>query len=95
MLKFAAIQARAVKEGRDLAKDIRCVMLQGDGTCRCYAERPFICRLWGATKAMACPFGCVPEKWMTDAEAEKLRRKILRLSIEQMPEEITNESVFG
>src|SRR5438093_2820085 len=31
------------------------------GDCSVHDIRPMICRLWGLTKSMACPFGCVPE----------------------------------
>jgi len=34
-----------------------------------------ICRLWGLTKSMACPFGCVPERWLTEDEAHALLAK--------------------
>lgn len=28
--------------------------------CTVYAVRPMICRLWGVTTDMACPWGCQP-----------------------------------
>jgi hypothetical protein len=28
-----------------------------------------ICRLWGVVPAMACPFGCQPDRWLSDREA--------------------------
>lgn len=46
-----------------------CTMLRPDGTCRAYEIRPMICRLWGLMKSMACPYGCKPDRWLTDAEA--------------------------
>jgi putative zinc- or iron-chelating protein len=38
-----------------------CEALGPDGRCRAYALRPLICRLWGATEWLRCPWGCVPE----------------------------------
>lgn len=45
-----------------------CQFLQ-DGLCSVYPVRPMICRLWGLVKTMACPFGCVPSRWLSDEEA--------------------------
>lgn len=52
----------------------------GEGVCtalkekRCsiYENRPLVCRLWGVTKAMRCPFGCAPSSWVSDQEAGDL-----------------------
>ena len=38
--------------------------------------RPLICRLYGLVKRMACPWGCQPDRWMTDVEAYELLRKV-------------------
>lgn len=45
-----------------------CSMLDAQRRCRAYATRPMICRLWGLTKKMRCHYGCVPERWLSDAE---------------------------
>ena len=47
----------------------RCRLLTEAGECAVYADRPMICRLYGLTPEMACPHGCVPERWLTEAEA--------------------------
>ena len=39
------------------------------GDCTIYAVRPLLCRLWGLVPKMACPWGCRPERWLTDVEA--------------------------
>ncbi|MDP4501036.1 YkgJ family cysteine cluster protein [Nonomuraea turcica] len=31
-----------------------------DGRCSVYEIRPLICRAWGASEAMPCPYGCRP-----------------------------------
>ena len=51
-----------------------------NGSCTVYAVRPLICRLWGAVKAMMCPYGCVPERWMSEAEATRLIRRVRKLT---------------
>lgn len=47
----------------------KCSLLK-DGKCSIYAVRPLICRLFGLVKKMRCPFGCEPERWLTDEEAK-------------------------
>ena len=57
------------------ALSLQCPMLTPSGACAIYDIRPMICRLWGLTKSMACPFGCVPERWLTEDEAHALLAK--------------------
>ncbi len=55
---------------------IRCNYLDESKRCEVYALRPLICRIYGLVPAMKCPFGCVPERWLTDEEARELLRRI-------------------
>lgn len=58
-----------------------CPMLnQNSGSCRVYSIRPMICRLWGLVEKMACPWGCEPERWVTDKEAAELLHEIETLA---------------
>lgn len=49
---------RGLPEPRE---DGTCSMLNVFGRCDIYADRPMICRLWGATAKMPCVFGCEPD----------------------------------
>lgn len=40
-------------------KTLTCHLLT-DGRCEIYADRPLLCRLFGAVKKMRCPHGCAP-----------------------------------
>jgi Fe-S-cluster containining protein len=51
-------------------------MLSPTGKCTVYSVRPYICRLWGATKELACPQGCQPERWLTIAESMDIFQRI-------------------
>jgi Fe-S-cluster containining protein len=51
--------------------------------CSVYDRRPLICRIWGLTRDMACPHGCVPDRWMSEAES----RMLLRLAASLKPVE--------
>jgi Fe-S-cluster containining protein len=51
--------------------NLTCPMLK-DGACSCYSVRPTICHLYGLVKAMACPWGCVPERWLSDEESHAI-----------------------
>jgi len=41
----------------------------GLGRCSVHADRPMICRLWGAAAAMPCPHGCTPDGGRLDDRA--------------------------
>ena len=48
--------------------------------CGVWESRPFVCRLWGVTEAMACPYGCRPEDgFLSEAEAAGLMRRLAAL----------------
>lgn len=53
---------------------LTCTKLKG-GRCSIYELRPLICRLWGVVKAMACPHGCNPARWLSDSEARSLIKR--------------------
>lgn len=40
--------------------------------CSIYTDRPLICRLWGVVESMPCPWGCKPDRYLTDAEGHQL-----------------------
>lgn len=40
-----------------------------DGQCSVYDDRPLICRLWGVTEGLPCPYGCEPDSVVPDADA--------------------------
>lgn len=52
-----------------------CPHLNAVGQCSVYQNRPLICRLWGVAEGMPCPWGCVPERVLPDAEAGELLRQ--------------------
>lgn len=41
----------------------------GPGRCTVHADRPMICRLWGAAASMPCPHGCTPDSGRLDDRA--------------------------
>jgi uncharacterized protein len=58
---------------------VTCPMLR-DGKCSVYDVRPLICRLWGTTQRLRCPFGCTPQRWLSDRDAFKLIERARKLS---------------
>jgi hypothetical protein len=50
----------------------QCALLNPVGGCNAYALRPFVCRLYGLTKDLACPHGCQPERWLREDEVRAL-----------------------
>lgn len=66
----AALMERAT--GRPLTFDTttgNCGYLSSDGRCAVYRVRPFVCRAFGASARLPCPFGCVPDVALS-SEAE-------------------------
>lgn len=57
-----------------------CDALTAQGRCGLYDARPMACRLWGAMQSMPCPFGCTPERWVSDAEALELETRARAVS---------------
>ena len=57
-----------------------CTKLDNQGRCTIYSDRPFICRLWGLVPEMRCPFGCVPQNWISRADQQRLQIALIRLS---------------
>ncbi len=49
------------------------------GKCRVYAVRPLVCRVWGLMKRMQCPFGCIPERWMSEEEVQGLFDRVMQI----------------
>src|SRR5579872_551406 len=52
--------------------------------CAAYAVRPLICRLFAVVKAMRCPHGCKPKRWVTEAEAKIMIDEVMRLSNQEI-----------
>lgn len=65
--------------------DLRCSVLDADSRCGAYDARPLICRLWGIEESMPCPFGCVPERWLTQAEGHEFLRRAAAISGNRPP----------
>lgn len=53
-----------------------------DSKCSAYTNRPFMCRIFGATteRALSCPHGCGPDKPLTAKQANMLTIKYIRLT---------------
>lgn len=54
--------------------DMKCNYLV-DERCTVYENRPMVCRQFGTTERLPCPYGCQPSRMMSEAEGyEQLRR---------------------
>jgi Fe-S-cluster containining protein len=42
----------------------RCPALTEAGRCSVYDSRPFVCRAYGVTESLRCPYGCEPDGGM-------------------------------
>lgn len=50
-----------------------------DKRCSIYHARPSICRLYGVSEDLECPFGCVPKKKLSRKEAHDIIMEIEEL----------------
>jgi hypothetical protein len=57
-----------------------CNMLSKTGYCTVYSVRPLICRIWGATEHLPCPFGCEPERVLSQGETMALFKELEAVS---------------
>jgi Fe-S-cluster containining protein len=60
--------------------DLQCSKLTSGNRCSIHPDRPAICRLYGVVKGyqdvMACQFGCVPERWLTQEECDAILARL-------------------
>jgi Fe-S-cluster containining protein len=71
------------KIGDDLAPGCReCPLLTNHGRCSQYDLRPLMCRLWGVVNdpLMICPFGCEPQRYLSNAEVVAIWRKVSEIN---------------
>jgi hypothetical protein len=69
----AGAKISGYREAMEARHEFYCEALTADKRCSIYDSRPMICRLWGTTIGMPCPFGCVPEGgYLTDDEGYAL-----------------------
>lgn len=47
-----------------------------DGRCAAHDERPFICRVYGVSPELPCPYGCQPEAWVDTMSLVRLHMAI-------------------
>ena len=50
-----------------------------DRRCVEYDQRPMICRVYGVSRGLPCAHGCVPDRWLTDAEGRAFVAKAMAI----------------
>ncbi len=73
----SAVEADAMRDNGinppEVDGSLTCSHLSADGRCRIYVNRPLVCRLFGAVKALACPHGCKPKGgWLSEDRVRNL-----------------------
>lgn len=81
LVPFSRDEAARVPEREQIG--CHCVHADKDiGRCTIYADRPFMCRLFGSAPAeprLKCPHGCGPDKPLSSAKAKELTRRYTRI----------------
>lgn len=84
-IDMSQIERKAIVEatGEDVSfapRTLTCTKLNFLGRCSIYDLRPMICRLWGISEAMKCPWGCVPEGGhLSDADSARFMHEVMRI----------------
>lgn len=60
-------------------ENLTCTALK-NGKCSIYQDRPLICRIWGNTPKMPCPWGCKPKRFLTEKQSISLFAMMRKLS---------------
>lgn len=63
---------KIIKAAIETGAPMECPHLNPLSQCDVYSNRPLICRLWGVVDGMPCPWGCKPERQLSDAEGSRL-----------------------
>lgn len=77
---FAPVEWKRIKLAKTGIACDSCLYLV-DSKCSIYRDRPFLCRLFGATEdaKMACPHGCGPEHPLNQRQTDILMSRYLKL----------------
>lgn len=85
----SGIERKLIEEdGKDLGVEdgmlgtMTCSLLSPDGSCSVYSIRPLICRIWGAARFLPCPYGCEPERYLSEVEAWEMLTAVAALTNE-------------
>ena len=62
------LQRTTWKKLTDLTTPV-CPLLKA-GRCSVHPIRPLVCRAWGTVASFACPWGCLPERYLSASEWE-------------------------
>lgn len=78
--EWARVKLLGKRPMGEQTKHLVCPMLK-EGLCQVYEHRPAICRLWGLTEAMRCPWGCEPRpRAWTEEEGRVFLGKVDEIS---------------
>lgn len=60
--------------------DMKCTALKSS-RCSVYERRPAICRIWGLTEKLRCPFGCEPSVRWTEEQASRWLQAVHKIGL--------------
>lgn len=55
---------------------LMCSRLTMGGRCNIHSHKPLICRLWGVTETMPCPYGCQSDRVINQQEQFELMNEV-------------------
>lgn len=82
-LEYENLKMTSHKPEISCNQDMTCGVLK-NGLCGAYEARPMICRLFGLVETMKCPFGCVPDRWISKSESFALLKAMEQIGGESV-----------
>lgn len=94
-IRCAWKQLGPVTVAMDLSADLGliCPHLGIGGRCTAYEARPIVCRLWGAVKALRCPWGCKPDRLLSEREVHEIMTEASHRSLVLLAQRKVNKLV--
>jgi len=56
-------------------ENLQCTLLTKEGRCSVYEIRPMVCRLFGVSIGIECPWGCKPSRLLSHEEGKRFLEK--------------------
>lgn len=74
---FAKWEWEKVKDKRE-ATSLTCPYASEIG-CEIYEQRPIVCRIYGTVNKLRCPYGCGPDKLLSEKKENEIMNKYHRV----------------
>lgn len=90
MIAYSAAERRRIEDAGEAPPSVTMVNRKGVAVPQCdkldifqrcsiYEHRPLVCRMYGASERLECPFGCRPDRYLSEPEERAIFEEIMDL----------------